>query len=83
MSALVRLECVELVSERPVRGAVEHFYRATELHLIDTDEWEELDPMVGSRSRLRIHAAVSMTLSLPEKPASSGRTRISTPPGLR
>jgi DNA-binding transcriptional ArsR family regulator len=47
MRALVRLECVELVSERPVRGAVEHFYRATELHLIDTDEWEELDPMVG------------------------------------
>ncbi len=44
---LQELECVELVSTRPVRGAVEHFYRATELHLIDTDEWEELDPIVA------------------------------------
>jgi hypothetical protein len=26
---------------------VEHFYRATELHLINTDEWEELDPLVA------------------------------------
>ncbi|MGN6815107.1 MAG: hypothetical protein ACTHK3_03350 [Solirubrobacterales bacterium] len=41
---LVALECAELVDTRPVRGAVEHFYRATERHLIDTDEWEDLDP---------------------------------------
>jgi DNA-binding transcriptional ArsR family regulator len=44
---LVALECVELVSTRPVRGALEHFYRATERHLIDTEEWEELDPLVA------------------------------------
>jgi DNA-binding transcriptional ArsR family regulator len=44
---LEELECIELVSTRQVRGAVEHFYRATELHLIDTDEWEELDPIVA------------------------------------
>lgn len=44
---LVELECAELVSTRPVRGAVEHFYRATELHLIDTEEWEEIDPLIG------------------------------------
>lgn len=44
---LEELECVELVKTRPVRGALEHFYRATELHLIDTDEWEELDPMMA------------------------------------
>lgn len=44
---LEELECVELVSTRPVRGALEHFYRATERHLIDTDEWEQLDPITA------------------------------------
>jgi hypothetical protein len=40
---LEELECAELVETRPVRGAVEHFYRATQQPLIDTDEFEELD----------------------------------------
>jgi hypothetical protein len=44
---LVELGCAELVSTRPVRGALEHFYRGTERHLIDTEEWEELDPMMA------------------------------------
>jgi len=44
---LVEFECAELVSTRPVRGALEHFYRATERHLIDTEEWDELDPIVA------------------------------------
>lgn len=44
---LVEFECAELVSTRPVRGALEHFYRATERHLIDTEEWEELDPVLA------------------------------------
>lgn len=44
---LVEFECAELVSTRPVRGALEHFYRATERHLIDVEEWEELDPIVA------------------------------------
>src|SRR5690242_9200864 len=44
---LVEVECAELVSTRPVRGALEHFYRATERHLIDTEEWEELDPIIA------------------------------------
>jgi hypothetical protein len=26
---------------------VEHFYRALELHMIDADEWEQLDPMMA------------------------------------
>jgi predicted transcriptional regulator len=34
--------CVEEVNNRQVRGAVEHFYRATEQHMIDTEEWGEL-----------------------------------------
>ncbi|MGN6815557.1 MAG: ArsR/SmtB family transcription factor [Solirubrobacterales bacterium] len=44
---LVEFECAELVSTRPVRGALEHFYRATERHLIDTEEWDELDPVMA------------------------------------
>jgi hypothetical protein len=44
---LVELDCAELVSTRPVRGALEHFYRATERHLLYVDEWEELDPMMA------------------------------------
>lgn len=44
---LEELECAELVSTRPVRGAVEHFYRAIERHLVDTDEFHELDPIVA------------------------------------
>ena len=44
---LVEFECAELVSTRPVRGALEHFYRATERHLIDTDEWDDLDPVIA------------------------------------
>ena len=44
---LVEFECAELVSTRPVRGALEHFYRATERHLVDTEEWDELDPVMA------------------------------------
>jgi DNA-binding transcriptional ArsR family regulator len=44
---LVEFECAELVSTRPVRGALEHFYRATERPLIDIEEWEELDPVMA------------------------------------
>lgn len=39
---LSEFECVEEVGNRQVRGAVEHFYRATEQHMIDTEEWGEL-----------------------------------------
>lgn len=43
---LEQLGCVELVKERHVRGAVEHFYRATTRTLVDTSEWEGLDPVI-------------------------------------
>jgi predicted transcriptional regulator len=39
---LSEFQCVEEVANRQVRGAVEHFYRATEQHMIDTEEWAEL-----------------------------------------
>jgi DNA-binding transcriptional ArsR family regulator len=44
---LVELECAELVSTRPVRGALEHFYRATERSLVDREQWDKLDPMMA------------------------------------
>jgi DNA-binding transcriptional ArsR family regulator len=43
---LEQLGCVELVKERHVRGAVEHFYRATQRHLVDGSDWEALDPVI-------------------------------------
>lgn len=48
MKRLVELNCAEVVRTRPVRGAVEHFYVATERHLIDTAEWEHLEPLVAN-----------------------------------
>jgi DNA-binding MarR family transcriptional regulator len=44
---LVELECAELVNTRPVRGALEHFYRATERHQLYMNEWDELDPIMA------------------------------------
>jgi DNA-binding transcriptional ArsR family regulator len=44
---LVQLGCAELVDKRQVRGAIEHFYRATERRLVDTEEWNELHPLVA------------------------------------
>jgi DNA-binding transcriptional ArsR family regulator len=42
MRKLADYECAELVETRPVRGATEHFYRATEQHMLDTEEWADL-----------------------------------------
>lgn len=39
---LREFNCIEQVSSRVNRGAVEHFYIATEQHMIDTEEWDEL-----------------------------------------
>lgn len=39
---LKEYHCIEEVSNRRVRGSVETFYRATELHMVDTEEWGEL-----------------------------------------
>jgi DNA-binding transcriptional ArsR family regulator len=38
------LGVVELVSERQVRGAVEHHYRATTLAYVSDEEWAKLSP---------------------------------------
>ena len=34
--------CIEEARNRVVRGAVQRFYRATEQHMVDTEEWDEL-----------------------------------------
>lgn len=39
---LVEFQCIEEVASRKVGSVLEHFYAATELHMIDTDEWDEL-----------------------------------------
>jgi DNA-binding transcriptional ArsR family regulator len=44
VNKLVKLGCAEQIGDRPVRGAIEHFFRATERHLVDTEEWEDLQP---------------------------------------
>ena len=46
---LVRLGCAELVDKRQVRGAIEHFYRATERSVVDTEEWSELHPLIAEK----------------------------------
>jgi len=51
---LVAFECAELVDIRVVRGALEHFYRATELPLIDIEERLALDEQ-GLREVLEAH----------------------------
>jgi hypothetical protein len=39
---LREFNCVEEVGTRRVRGAVETFYRPTDLHMVDTEDWAEL-----------------------------------------
>lgn len=39
---LREFNCIEEVDSRRVRGSVETFYRATDLHVIDIEEWTEL-----------------------------------------
>ncbi len=39
---LLKMEVIELVSERPVRGAVEHFYRAIKRPLVSDEEYANL-----------------------------------------
>lgn len=63
---LVKFECAELVETRVVRGALEHFYRATEQPLIETEQALALDEeglhevlAVHARARLEIFAIAS------------------------
>lgn len=42
MKQLVKYRCAELVDERPRRGAMEHFYRATTRPYLDLAEWKRM-----------------------------------------
>lgn len=46
MRRLATFGMVETVREEKVRGTVKHYFRHTDRHLVDTDEWNELDPMI-------------------------------------
>ncbi len=50
--ALEKFGFLEKVREEKVRGAVKNFYVATDRHLIDTEEWESIDP--GDREGLLV-----------------------------
>jgi len=67
---LVKLECIEKVGERPVRGALEHFYRATERHLVETGEWEDLPP------ELKEHLSGEFAQKIVDDMVSSLQARI-------
>jgi DNA-binding transcriptional ArsR family regulator len=40
--ALEKLDCIEEVEIRPVRGSIEHFFKATKRALFDGKPWDEL-----------------------------------------
>lgn len=46
---LVKLDCAECVREErvPGKGAVQHFYIATDRHLLTDEDWGAMDPIVG------------------------------------
>ena len=47
---LLQLDLIELVDERPVRGAVEHFYRAIERPVVTEEEFAALSDRGARRS---------------------------------
>jgi DNA-binding transcriptional ArsR family regulator len=42
VKTLLEYDCVELVKTEPRRGAVEHFYRATERAFFNPNDWEKI-----------------------------------------
>lgn len=60
ISGLLDAKLIEEVGNRPVRGAVEHFYRATLLPVVTDDqeaERSEADRRVYAETILSVHAA--------------------------
>lgn len=51
---LQKYGCIEEVESRHVRGAVEHFYRATKRVLFDGKAWDDLPPSLKKRVSGRI-----------------------------
>lgn len=42
VKTLLEFDCIELVKTEPRRGAVEHFYRATERAFLSDKDWEQI-----------------------------------------
>ena len=51
---LFKLECIEIVRQERVRGAVKTTYRATTRMLLDHDDWDRLS--IGTRTGISINA---------------------------
>jgi len=51
---LEKFNCLELVAEVPVRGATEHFYKATRRALFDGKAWDNLPENIRNRVSGRI-----------------------------
>jgi DNA-binding transcriptional ArsR family regulator len=48
--ALQKYGCIEEVESRPVRGSLEHFYRATKRVLFDGKAWNDLPPSIKAQA---------------------------------
>lgn len=46
IKVLKECECIELVDTAPRRGAMEHYYRATDRAFLDAEEWAALPSMI-------------------------------------
>ena len=80
---LLQLNVVELVDERPVRGAVEHFYRATSRAYVSTEESAEQsieEREVFTRHVLQFHVAdIARALDAGTFDARPNRALVRTP----
>jgi DNA-binding transcriptional ArsR family regulator len=80
---LLQLNLVELVDERPVRGAVEHFYRATVRPYVSTEELSNQsieEREVFTRHILQFHVAdVARALDAHTFDARPNRALLRTP----
>lgn len=80
---LLQLDVVELVDERPVRGAVEHFYRATQRAYVSEDEFADQtveEREVFTRHILQFHVAdIARALDAHTFDARPNRALLRTP----
>jgi DNA-binding transcriptional ArsR family regulator len=80
---LLQLELIELVDERPVRGAVEHFYRATVRPYVSEDEFADQtveEREVFTKHILQFHVAdIARALDSHTFDARPNRALLRTP----
>lgn len=80
---LLQLNLIELVDERPVRGAVEHFYRATRRVYVDEEEFADQtveEREVFTRHILQFHVAdIARALDTHTFDARPNRALLRTP----